>query len=85
MAGLLENRPPAEAIWAAQFFIGMTIGVYYVDITLAELRRDVLAGMAFMVILAVLAGPARLELEIKAFREQQRKEITLTPEKQKEE
>ncbi|MGR3512588.1 MAG: AbrB family transcriptional regulator [Paracoccaceae bacterium] len=54
MAGLLENRPPAEAIWAAQFFIGMTIGSKYAGITLAELRRDVLAGLGFCLLLIVL-------------------------------
>lgn len=54
MAGLLENRPPAEAIWAAQFFIGMTIGAKYAGITGAELRRDVAAGLGFCLILIVL-------------------------------
>lgn len=56
LTGVIHQRPPAEAILAAQFLIGMTIGVYYVGITLAELRRDVLAGCAFMVILAALAA-----------------------------
>lgn len=56
LADVIHTRPPAEAILAAQFFIGMTIGVYYVGITLAELRRDVLAGIAFMVLLATLAA-----------------------------
>ena len=51
LTGLLENRPPAEAIWAAQFFIGMTIGVKYTGITPAEIRRDLLAGLGLCVIL----------------------------------
>lgn len=54
MAGLLENRPPAEAIWAAQFFIGMTIGSKYAGITMAEVKRDVVAGLGFCGLLIVL-------------------------------
>lgn len=54
MAGLLENRPPAEAIWAAQFFIGMTIGSKYAGITMVEVRRDLVAGLGFCAILIAL-------------------------------
>ncbi|MEM9343305.1 MAG: AbrB family transcriptional regulator [Pseudomonadota bacterium] len=54
MVGLLHYRPPAEAIWAAQFFIGMTIGAKYSGITGEEVRRDVAAGLGFCVILIVL-------------------------------
>lgn len=54
LAGLLHFRPPAEAIWAAQFFIGMTIGAKYAGITMAEVRRDLAAGFGFCVILIVL-------------------------------
>ncbi|SMX42454.1 AbrB family transcriptional regulator [Actibacterium lipolyticum] len=56
LGGVIHHRPPAEAILAAQFFIGMGIGVYYVGVTLRELRHDVLSGVAFVVILAVLAA-----------------------------
>ncbi|MEN0001741.1 MAG: AbrB family transcriptional regulator [Pseudomonadota bacterium] len=52
--GGLQNRPPAEAIWAAQFFIGMTIGAKYTGITTAELRHDVMAALGFCVILIIL-------------------------------
>ena len=55
LTDVIHFRPPAEAIVAAQFFVGMGIGVYYVGVTLAELRRDVLAGVAFVVLLAGLA------------------------------
>ena len=55
LAGLIESRPPREAILAAQFFIGVGIGVGYVGVTLHELRRDVLSGMVYVVILALLA------------------------------
>ena len=55
LAGLIESRPPREAILAAQFFIGVGIGVGYVGVTLHELRRDVLSGMVYVVILAILA------------------------------
>ncbi|MEM9550420.1 MAG: AbrB family transcriptional regulator [Pseudomonadota bacterium] len=54
LAGFLHNRPPAEAIWTAQFFIGMTIGSKYAGITLGEIRRDLAAGLGFCVILIAL-------------------------------
>lgn len=56
LAGFIHARPPAEAILAAQFGIGIGIGVGYVGVTLRELRRDVLAGIAFVAILAALAA-----------------------------
>ena len=52
--GLLGERPPAEAIWAAQFFIGLTIGGKYSGVTLAEIRRDLAAGFGFCAMLIVL-------------------------------
>ena len=55
LTGFLHQRPPAEAMNIAQFFIGSAIGVSYVGVTLRELRKDVLAGIAFVAILAVLA------------------------------
>lgn len=54
VAGLLQNRPPAEAIWAAQFFIGLTIGSKYAGVTMAEVRRDLAAGAGFCAVLIVL-------------------------------
>ena len=54
LAGILTLRPPVEAIWAAQFFIGMTVGTKYQGITLAEVRRDLVAALGFCVILIVL-------------------------------
>jgi membrane AbrB-like protein len=56
LAGVIEHRPPAEAILGAQFFIGIGIGVGYVGVTLAELRRFVLAGIFYVLILAILAA-----------------------------
>ncbi|NYS23936.1 AbrB family transcriptional regulator [Rhodobacteraceae bacterium 2376] len=53
---LLHFRPPSEAIQAAQYFIGLGIGVQYVGVTLRELRHDVAVGAAFAVILAALAA-----------------------------
>lgn len=55
LTDILHHRPPAEAVLAAQYLIGISIGVGYVGVTLSELRRDVLAGMAFVLLLAVLA------------------------------
>ncbi|QEW22947.1 membrane protein AbrB duplication [Marinibacterium anthonyi] len=56
LSGLIHSRPPAESIVAAQFFIGMSIGVGYVGVTLQELRRVVSAGVLFVVLLAALAA-----------------------------
>ena len=54
LAGGLHYRPPAEAIWAAQFFIGTTIGTKYAGVTAAEVRRDLAAGAGFCGVLIVL-------------------------------
>ncbi len=54
LAGILQHRPPVEAIWAAQFFIGMSVGVKYAGITMAEVRRDLVAGAGFCGILILL-------------------------------
>ena len=54
LGGFLEHRPPAEAIWAAQFFIGLSIGSRYTGITGHEVRRDLVAGLGFCVILMIL-------------------------------
>lgn len=55
LAGMLHTRPPREALLVAQFLIGTGIGVSYVGVTLRELRHTVLSGVAFVLILAVLA------------------------------
>ncbi len=54
LADALHHRPPAEAIWAAQFFIGMTIGSKYSGITLQEVRKELLAALGFCLILMIL-------------------------------
>ena len=54
LAGFLQHRPPAEAIWIAQFFIGMSVGAKYSGITLTEIKRDLAAGLGFCGILIVL-------------------------------
>ena len=56
LTGILQHRPPAEAIWAAQFFIGMTVGTKYAGVTGAEVRRDVAAALGFCVILLTLSA-----------------------------
>ena len=56
LTGVIHSRPPAEAILAAQFFIGIGIGVNYVGVTLRELRRFVASGVFFVVILAIIAA-----------------------------
>lgn len=56
LSGLIHSRPPAEAIVFAQFMIGLGIGVRYAGITLSEVRRFVLSGVAFVLALAALAA-----------------------------
>ncbi len=56
LTDVLHLRPPREALLAAQFLIGMGIGVSYVGVTLRELRDTVAGGAAFVLILAVIAG-----------------------------
>jgi membrane AbrB-like protein len=50
LSGILTVRPPAEAIIAAQFFIGLHVGAKYTGITNKELRHDILMGMAYCVL-----------------------------------
>lgn len=54
LTGVIHHRPPAEAILAAQFFIGITLGAGYIGVTLHELRRDVLAGVFFVLLLSLV-------------------------------
>ncbi|MCW1404278.1 AbrB family transcriptional regulator [Novosphingobium sp. MW5] len=57
LAGFIHHRPPAEAIYVAQFFIGSAIGVGYTGVTLhVEIKRDAAAGVGFVLILALLAA-----------------------------
>lgn len=56
VTGIIQHRPPAEAILAAQFFIGIGIGIGYVGVTAYEVRRDVVAGVFFVLMLAALAA-----------------------------
>lgn len=55
LAGIITTRPPAEIIWAAQFFIGIAVGVKYSGITWRELRIDVGAGVAYAIILSLIS------------------------------
>lgn len=56
LSGLLNYRPPVEAIWLAQFFIGMTVGTKYAGVSAAEVRTDVAAALGYCVILLLLSG-----------------------------
>jgi uncharacterized protein len=55
LTGVITTRPPAEIIWAAQFFIGIAVGVKYTGITWRELRVDVGAGLIYAALLAVIS------------------------------
>lgn len=52
LAGVIHHRPPAEIIWAAQLFIGVSIGAHYAGITSRELKMDIGAGLLYSVLLA---------------------------------
>lgn len=54
LTGVIQHRPPTEAILFAQFFVGIGIGVNYIGTTMRELQHDVLAGICFAMVLAVL-------------------------------
>jgi len=54
LAGFITLRPPAEAIWVAQVFIGLAVGVRYSGLSFGELRHDVAAGAALTLMLAIL-------------------------------
>jgi membrane AbrB-like protein len=54
LAGFITLRPPAEAIWVAQVFIGLAVGARYSGLSLCELRHDVAAGATLTLMLAVL-------------------------------
>ena len=54
LLGLIENRPPTEALILAQFVIGMSVGAHYVGVTRDELRRVVSASAGYALMLAVL-------------------------------
>lgn len=56
LTGLLHMRPPAEAIYLAQFLIGTGIGVHYRGITWREFRQIVLSAIVFVLILGALAA-----------------------------
>lgn len=55
LTGIIQHRPPAEMIQAAQFFIGIGVGAKYVGVTGRELRIDVSAGLIHSVILALIS------------------------------
>ena len=56
LGDIIHMRPPAEAILTAQLFIGTGIGVFYVGVTLRELRNVVASGVAFVLFLAILTA-----------------------------
>jgi len=53
---VLHARPPQEAILFAQVFVGIGIGVHYSGVTLAELKRDVMAGLGYVVLLGLICA-----------------------------
>ena len=56
LSGLIQERPPREALVSAQFLLGIGIGIHYVGVTWRELPRTIGFSAIFMVILAILVG-----------------------------
>lgn len=56
LSGFITHRPPAEMIWASQFFIGLGVGAQYAGVSMLELRRTVLAGVTNGLLLAVVSA-----------------------------
>lgn len=55
LTGIIQSRPPAEMIWAAQFFIGIAVGSKYSGITAREIRVDIGAGLVYCALLAAIS------------------------------
>jgi membrane AbrB-like protein len=55
LGGVVEHRPPAEILLAAQFFIGLGVGVKYAGVTLGELRRVIVAAIGYCLVLAAIS------------------------------
>lgn len=55
LSGVITHRPPAEMVIAAQFFIGLTVGVKYAGVTWRELRVDVASGLGYCVVIGLIA------------------------------
>lgn len=56
ISGIITQRPPAEMIWAAQFFIGLTVGAKYTGITFSEIKHIVFAGVANGLLLSIISA-----------------------------
>ena len=56
ISGIITQRPPAEMIWAAQFFIGLTVGAKYTGITFSEIKHIVFAGVANGLLLSTISA-----------------------------
>lgn len=55
ISGVITQRPPAEIIWAAQFFVGVAVGAKYVGVTWREFKVDVVAGFVYALGLALIS------------------------------
>ena len=55
LTGVVQSRPPAEIIQAAQFFIGIAVGVKYVGITRLEVRSNIFAGLVYSAVMAFVS------------------------------
>ena len=56
LGDIIHSRPPAEAILAAQFFIGIGVGSHYCGITLSEVRKFVVSGAVYTLLLALIGA-----------------------------
>ena len=56
LSGLIHFRPPAEAILAAQFFIGLGVGAKYSGITWVEVRHFLTASITYCLIIGAASA-----------------------------
>lgn len=56
LSGVIESRPPEEALIFAQFFIGLGIGVHYTGVKLKEVAGLLALATLFVMVLAALAA-----------------------------
>ena len=56
LLGIITERPPAEMIFAAQFFVGISVGFRYLGVSFQEVKRDVGAGVIYSLLAAFISA-----------------------------
>ena len=55
LTGMITVRPPVEFIWCAQFFIGLGVGIRYNGVTGFEVRKYILSGLGYCLLLGLIS------------------------------